>query len=114
MEKTLSELIREYKDGGKRNFEKIAEKMNPLIEFYARKLYTWDREDARQEMLLALFLSLEKMKYCRNEGEMLSYLKTGIRRRYKDLMLKEKKRLYMRNGRKFRMKETILQYPNSI
>lgn len=68
MEKTLSELIREYKDGGKRNFEKIAEKMNPLIEFYARKLYTWDREDARQEMLLALFLSLEKMKYCRNEG----------------------------------------------
>ena len=50
--------------------------MNPLIEFYARKLYTWDREDARQEMLLALFLSLEKMKYCRNEGEMLSYLKT--------------------------------------
>ena len=89
MEKTLSELIREYKDGGKRNFEKIAEKMNPLIEFYARKLYTWDREDARQEMLLALFLSLEKMKYCRNEGEMLSYLKTGIRRRYKDLMLKE-------------------------
>ena len=46
MEKTLSELIREYKDGGKRNFEKIAEKMNPLIEFYARKLYTWDREDA--------------------------------------------------------------------
>lgn len=45
MEKTLSELIREYKDGGKRNFEKIAEKMNPLIEFYARKLYTWDRED---------------------------------------------------------------------
>ena len=41
MEKTLSELIREYKDGGKRNFEKIAEKMNPLIEFYARKLYTW-------------------------------------------------------------------------
>lgn len=54
MEKTLSELIREYKDGGKRNFEKIAEKMNPLIEFYARKLYTWDREDARQEMLLAL------------------------------------------------------------
>ena len=89
MEKTLSELIREYKDGGKRNFEKIAEKMNPLIEFYARKLYTWDREDARQEMLLALFLSLKKMKYCRNEGEMLSYLKTGIRRRYKDLMLKE-------------------------
>ena len=89
MEKTLSELIREYKDGGKRSFEKIAEKMNPLIEFYARKLYTWDREDARQEMLLALFLSLEKMKYCRNEGEMLSYLKTGIRRRYKDLMLKE-------------------------
>ena len=85
MEKTLSELIREYKDGGKRNFEKIAEKMNPLIEFYARKLYTWDREDARQEMLLALFLSLEKMKYCRNEGETLSYLKTGIRRRYKDL-----------------------------
>lgn len=29
------------------------------------------------------------MKYCRNEGETLSYLKTGIRRRYKDLMLKE-------------------------
>lgn len=84
MEKTLSELIREYKDGGKRNFEKIAEKMNPLIEFYARKLYTWDREDARQEMLLALFLSLEK-EILQEKGETLSYLKTGIRRRYKDL-----------------------------
>ena len=47
MEKTLSELIREYKDGGKRNFEKIAEKMNPLIEFYARKLYTWVRTGIR-------------------------------------------------------------------
>ena len=41
------------------------------------------------EQTVGKVLSLEKMKYCRNEGEMLSYLKTGIRRRYKDLMLKE-------------------------
>ena len=31
MEKTLSELIREYKDGGKRNFEKIAETGDILL-----------------------------------------------------------------------------------
>lgn len=89
MEKTLAELIREYKGGNEKSFEKIAEKMNPMIMFYAGKLYTWEREDARQEMLLTLFCSLEKMRYCKSEGECLSYIRTAVRRRYKDLMLKE-------------------------
>lgn len=35
MEKTLAELIREYKSGNEKSFEKIAEKMNPLLMFYA-------------------------------------------------------------------------------
>ena len=38
MEKTLAELIREYKGGNEKSFEKIAEKMNPMIMFYAGKL----------------------------------------------------------------------------
>ena len=89
MEKTLAELIREYKGGNEKSFEKIAEKMNPMIMFYAGKLYTWEQEDARQEMLLTLFCSLKKMKYCESEGECLSYIRTAVRRRYKDLVLKE-------------------------
>ena len=88
MEKTLAELIREYKSGNEKSFEKIAEKMNPLLMFYADKLYTWEQEDARQEMLVTLFCALEKMKYCKSEGECLSYIKTAVRRRYKDLVLK--------------------------
>ena len=89
MEKTLAELIREYKSGNEKSFEKISEKMNPLLMFYADKLYTWEQEDARQEMLVTLFCALEKMKYCKSEGECLSYIKTAVRRRYKDLVLKE-------------------------
>ena len=89
MEKTLAELIREYKSGNEKSFEKIAEKMNPLLMFYADKLYTWEQEDARQEMLVTLFCALDKMKYCKSEGECLSYIKTAVRRRYKDLVLKE-------------------------
>lgn len=118
MEKTLSELIREYKDGGKRNFEKIAEKMNPLIEFYARKLYTWDREDARQEMLLALFLSLEKMKYCRNEGETVYAEWTEVQDERDDFAISE---FYMNlesalesfHGKERKIAERILFYGES-
>lgn len=29
------------------------------------------------------------MKYCKSEGECLSYIRTAVRRRYKDLVLKE-------------------------
>ena len=78
MEKTLAELVREYKGGNEKSFEKIAEKMNPMIMFYAGKLYTWEQEDARQEMLLTLFCSLKKMKYCKSEGECLSYISTRM------------------------------------
>lgn len=38
MEKTLAELIREYKSGNEKSFEKIAEKMNPFAYVLCRQI----------------------------------------------------------------------------
>lgn len=91
MEKLLLEMIEEFRNGNKEGFVDIVDKMSPLIESYARKLYTWEQEDARQEMILALLIGIRKITYCRSEGECVNYIKMCIHHAYVGIVKKETK-----------------------
>lgn len=52
--KSILELVEEYRNGNSEIFTDIADRMRPLLNHYAYRMYTWEKEDAQQEMILAL------------------------------------------------------------
>ncbi len=77
------ELLKNIKSN-KDSFSKLLDNMNPLISKYVRLLYKNDREDIRQELILALWESILKMKYYNSDGECL-------KNKFLDLYRKSKK-----------------------
>lgn len=88
---TILELVEEYRNGNSEIFTDIADRMRPLLNHYAYRLYTWEKEDAQQEMILALLEGIRKMKYCHSEGECIRYFETCIYRTYTGIIKKEQK-----------------------
>ncbi|MCI8693388.1 MAG: sigma-70 family RNA polymerase sigma factor [Lachnospiraceae bacterium] len=84
------ELLKNIKSN-KDSFSKLLDNMNPLISKYVRLLYKNDREDIRQELILALWESILKMKYYNSDGECLSYLNNALKNKFLDLYRKSKK-----------------------
>lgn len=84
------ELLQNIKSN-KDYFSKLIDNMNPLISKYVRLLYKNDKEDIRQELILALWESILKMKYCNSDGECFSYLNNAIKNKFLDLYRKSKR-----------------------
>lgn len=89
MEQSLLEMIEKYKKGDKEIFLEIVDKMKPLLNGYVRKLYTWERQDAEQEMVVALLNGIKKMEYLRSEGECIKYACACVRNAYIKIVKKE-------------------------
>lgn len=92
MENNLVQLIKEFKDGDDTKFLIILEKMKPLINKYVRHLYNDEKEDMREEFILALLMSVRKMNYCNNEGQAICYLRNSIKNKFLELYRKSQKR----------------------
>ena len=90
MERLLSEMIEEYRSGNREVFVQIAEKMRPAIRNYAARLYRWEREDAQQELTLALLEGIRNIQYVHSEGECVRFCHTCIRHAYVRIVRKEK------------------------
>ena len=54
MKDELAKTIKSIKEGEKEEFEKIIDKLNPIITKYVRAIYDGDKEDIREEYILAL------------------------------------------------------------
>lgn len=91
MENELVCLIKEFERGDDIRFLQIVEKMNPLIHKYERLLFKDDREDVREELILALLESIRKMKYCDNEGQAVYFLSISLKNKFHELYNKSKK-----------------------
>ena len=79
MENYVSKLIRSYLET--RNeyyYERLQEQFLPLIKAYARKLYYLNYEDSQQELCIALYESISKIKNTDNEFACISYIKRSI------------------------------------
>lgn len=75
----------------KNAFNKLADKMEPLIKKYMRLLYKDEKEDVHSEMILALWEAVTKIEYCEKEGECLAFLCTALKNRFYELYRKSRK-----------------------
>ena len=79
MKDELAKTIKSIKEGEKEEFEKIIDKLNPIITKYVRAIYDGDKEDIREEYILALWEAVNKIQYVNSDGECLKYLHTSIK-----------------------------------
>ena len=88
---TISGSIRRYKhENDSSALMDIINRMSPLINKYSRSLYSSEYEDIRQELILALLESVNKIKQYDIEEKCISYLAHGIKNRFMELYRKEK------------------------
>lgn len=73
----------------KQNFEEILIRMHPLVAKYAKKLYFMEREDALQELNLALIEAVDKIKIYDNEAMCVKYLQNSVFHKYCSLCKKQ-------------------------
>lgn len=85
-----SKLVQDIKHD-KDNFVKLVEKMNPLINKYVKLLYKDEREDIREELMLALWEAMLNIKYYENDGECIAYLYNALRLKFFELYRKSKR-----------------------
>ena len=74
----------------RKQFEKIIDKLNPIITKYVRAIYDGDKEDIREEYILALWEAVNKIQYVNSDGECLKYLHTSIKNKFHELYRKQK------------------------
>jgi hypothetical protein len=90
MKDELAKTIKSIKEGEKEEFEKIIDKLNPIITKYVRAIYDGDKEDIREEYILALWEAVNKIQYVNSDGECLKYLHTSIKNKFHELYRKQK------------------------
>lgn len=79
MEEKISVLIKNFLETkDELYFEKLLKKFMPLIHTYAYKLYYLDYEDCKQELSIALFEAVTKMKYTDDEYACISYIRNSV------------------------------------
>ena len=87
MKDELAKTIKSIKEGEKEEFEKIIDKLNPIITKYVRAIYDGDKEDIREEYILALWVAVNKIQYVNSDGECLKYLHTSIKNKFPQIAI---------------------------
>lgn len=64
---------------------RLLEQMSPLVRKYAAKIHFLEREDALQELYIALLETLPYLDIHKGEDKCLSYMKTAVVNRYYSL-----------------------------
>ena len=64
------------------SLEKILTKMQPLVKKYIRKLYYMEKDDAAQELNLALIEAVHHIQKYENEAMCLTYLQKSVINKY--------------------------------
>lgn len=76
-------LVRKYKETKEDHyFTELLKEMYPLINRYARNLYYLEYEDSVQELELAMFEAIIKMKNTDNDYACLSYIHTTVKHKF--------------------------------
>lgn len=91
MEKGIKDLIATYKIG--ENLEKslleILKRLEPAINKYARRVYYFEYEDMRQEIIIAVLEAVIRIEKYDNEGQCVKYLVNAIKIKYLELCRQE-------------------------
>lgn len=88
-EYSFCQLVEKYKmDLNDECLLEVLDRMEPIINKYARKLYLLEFEDTKQELLIAVIESINKIQKYENEGQVVSYFCRAVRNRYLELCRK--------------------------
>lgn len=85
MREGLAIKIKNIKEGKKEVFEKVIEEVEPTITKYVKAVYGGDKDDIREEYLLALWEAIQKMVYVNNDGQCVNYLHKAIENKFHEL-----------------------------
>lgn len=79
---SIAEEITRYKTGDNNALEEILHKMEPLVLRYAKKTFSLEFEDAKQEYYIAIIRACRKIKTCKSDAQCLAYLKLTVKNKY--------------------------------
>jgi len=60
----------------------VLDRLNPLIRSYTKKLFFLDKDDAKQEITLAIIEAVHFIENCSSEGCCINFLKNAVYFRY--------------------------------
>lgn len=86
----LAMKIKNIKEGKKEVFERVIEDVDPTITKYVKAIYDGDKDDIREEYLLALWEAIQKMVYVNNDGQCVNYLHRAIENKFHELYRAQK------------------------
>lgn len=75
-------LIVDFQNGNTEAFTQIMEKMSPVINKYSRRLYYFEYEDARQELLISLFYAARVIPQFSTDEQCVKYLASAFYHRF--------------------------------
>ncbi|HJC23191.1 MAG TPA: sigma-70 family RNA polymerase sigma factor [Candidatus Eisenbergiella merdavium] len=91
------ELINDIRKD-KEEFYRLIDKFEPLIRKYTKKLYKDDKEDVREEFLLALWESVQGMEYYKSDAEIVKYINNAVWRKFLELYRASRKQHDLDSG----------------
>ncbi len=60
----------------------LIERFQPLINSYCKKLFFLERDDAKQELCMAIIESVKSIPYCETDGQCITYITNAMRFKY--------------------------------
>lgn len=70
----------------------LLELLNPLIKSYAKKMFFLEREDAQQEIIIAIIEAVKGISKCENDGQCLAYITNAVKFKFSHLCKKNIKK----------------------
>lgn len=83
----VAQLVNEAKVNQEKMNQLIRE-FDPLIKNYCKKLYFCEKEDAQQELTLAIIEAVRRMISCESEGGCIMYISNAVKYKYISLCKK--------------------------
>lgn len=66
----------------------LIEVLNPLIKSYAKKMFFLEKEDAQQEIVIAIIEAVKGISTCENDGQCLAYITNAVKFKFSHLCKK--------------------------
>lgn len=63
----------------------LLERLNPLIRSYTKKMFFLEKEDAQQEIVIAIIEAVKGIVKCENDGQCLSYINNAVKFKFAHL-----------------------------
>lgn len=77
----LANMIYQAKEN-RELIQTLINRFQPLINYYCKKLFFLESDDAKQELYLAIIESIKSIPYCETDGQCITYISNAIKFKY--------------------------------